>query len=85
MGSPHSSVFAEIFLSKLERTVVANLERQGHILKWLRYADDCICIAKKGSFEHILAKVNRWDKNIKFLYEKMVENSLTILYSTIYV
>ena len=31
MGSPHSSLFADLFLGMLERTVIAKLERQGHI------------------------------------------------------
>jgi hypothetical protein len=84
MGSPLSSLFADLFLGILERTVVAKLERQGHVLKWLRYADDCIIIAKKGSFNYILDKVNKWDKNIKFSYEIMVDNELTFLSSTIF-
>ena len=84
MGSPHSSLFADLFLGMLERTVVAALERQGHILKWIRYADDCLVVAKKGSFNLILDKVNKWDKNIKFSYELMVENKLTFLSSTIF-
>ena len=33
MGSPHSSLFADLFLGILERTVVSKLERQGHVLK----------------------------------------------------
>ena len=66
MGSPHSSLFADLFLGILERTVVSKLERQGHVSKWLRYVDDCIIVAKKGSFEHILEKVNKWDKSITF-------------------
>ena len=70
MGSPLSSLFADLFLGMLERTIIVNLERQGHIFKWLRYADDCVVIAKKGSFDHILEKVNNWDKNIFFSHEK---------------
>ena len=84
MGSPHSSLFADLFLGILERTVVSKLERQGHVLKWLRYVDDCIIVAKKGSFEHILEKVNKWDKSITFSYERMIENELNFLSSTIY-
>ena len=84
MGSPHSSLFTDLFLGILERTVVSKLEREGHIIKWLRYADDCIVVAKKGSFEHIFKKVNRWDKNITFSYERMVDNELNFLSSTIY-
>jgi hypothetical protein len=37
------------------------------------YADDCIVIAKKGSFEDILGKVNNLDKNIFFSNEKMLD------------
>ena len=84
MGSPLSSLFADLFLGMLEGTIIVNLERQGHIFKWLRYADDCVVIAKKGSFDHILEKVNNWDKNIFFSHEKMVDNEVTFLSSTIF-
>ena len=68
----------------LERTVVAKLERQGHIIKWLRYVDDCICVAKKGSFNIIFDKINKWDKRVKFSYEKMDGGELTFLSSRIF-
>ena len=68
----------------LERTVVAKLERQGHIIKWLRYVDDCICVAKKGSFNIIFDKINKWDKRVKFSYEKMDGGELTFLASCIF-
>ena len=84
MGSPHSSLFADLFLRILERTVVAKLERQGHIIKWLRYVDDCICIAKKGSFNHIFQKINRWDQRVKFTHEMVIDEKLTFLSSCIY-
>ena len=84
MGSPLSSLFADLFLGILERTIVAKLKRQGHVFTWLRYVDDCIVIAKKGSFKHIYDKVNKWDKNIYFSDEQMIENELTFLSSTIF-
>ena len=84
MGSPLSSLFADLFLGMLERTIISRLERQGHIFKWLRYVDDCIVIAKNGSFDHTLNKVNNWDKNIIFSNEQMVDNELTFLSSTIF-
>ena len=84
MGTPHSSLFADLFLGMLERTVVAKLERQGHIIKWLRYVDDCICVAKKGSFNIIFDKINKWDKRVKFSYEKMDGGELTFLSSCIF-
>ena len=84
MGSPLSSLFADLFLGMLERTIIARLERQGHIFKWLRYVDDCIVIAKKGSFDHILNKDNNWDKKIISSNEQMVDNELTFLSSTIF-
>ena len=84
-GAPLSSLFADLFLGILERTVISRLERQGVVLKWIRYVDDCICISKKGSFSAILEKVNNWDKNIKFSFEKMIDNKLNFLYSTVFV
>ena len=85
MGSPLSSLFADLFLGILERTIISRLEKRGVILKWIRYVDDCICISKKGSFDQIFDKVNKWDKNISFSFEKMVDNQLHFLSSTVYV
>ena len=84
MGSPLSSLFADLFLGILERSVVANLKRRGHIFTWLRYADDCIIISKKGSFDHILDKVNNWDKDITFSHERMIDSEISYLSSTIF-
>ena len=84
MGSPLSSLLADLFLSIMERTVIEKLEKQGIVVKWIRYVDDCICVAKKGSFQNILNKINKWDKNIKFSYEKMLDNKLNFLSSTIF-
>ena len=70
MGSPHSSLFANIFLSILVRTVVANLERQSHVLKWLRYADDCIFIAKKVHLSIFLQKLTDGTKISNFKISK---------------
>jgi hypothetical protein len=84
MGSSLNYLYSDLFLGIIERTVVAEVKRQGHVLKWLIYADDCIIIAKKGSVNYILDKVNKWDKKLKFSYEIMVDNKLTFLSSTIF-
>jgi hypothetical protein len=68
----------------MEQTVIAKLAKQGIVFKWIRYVDDCICVAQKGSFQNILNKVNKWDKNIEFSYEKMLDNKLNFSSSTIY-
>ena len=68
----------------LERTVIAKLERQGHIFKWLRYVDDCICVAKRGSFNIIFDKINHWDSRVNFSHENMIDKKLTFLSSTIF-
>ena len=84
MGSPLSSLFADLFLNILESTIVNTLKRQGHIFTWLRYVDDCIIISKKGSFQHILDKVNNWDKDVIFSHEQMIDSEITFLSSTIF-
>jgi hypothetical protein len=57
---------------------------KSRIMTNIRYADVCLVVAKKGSLNLIFDKVNKWDKNIKFSYEFMVENKLTFLSSTIF-
>ena len=60
------------------------MKRRGHIFTWLRYADDCIIISKKGSFDHILDNVNNWDKEITFSHERMIDSEISYLSSTIF-
>ena len=57
----------------------------GSVISWTRYADDCVAIVKKGACNRVLTALNLWDQDIKFTCEKMVENKLTYLSTTIFI
>ena len=82
MGSCLSSI---LFVHLMEESVITRLKKTGGILSWVRFADDVICIAKKGSVEKIHEKINKWDSNLKFTCEKMFENSLICLDCELYI
>ena len=79
MGSCLSSIISNLFVNMLENSVVAKFEKSGDIISWVRYADDCCIIIKKGSFNNIFKKIYGWDKNLFFTSEKMTNNSLVFL------
>ena len=62
MGSCLSSIISNLFVNMLENSVVAKFEKSGDIISWVRYADDCCIIIKKGSFNKIFEKINGWEK-----------------------
>ena len=78
MGSCLSSLVSNILVNELEINVVEKLIQEGHIISWLRYADDCLAIVQKGTVETILAKINGWDRKLDFTTELMTE-TLTFL------
>ena len=53
MGSRLATLVANLFIGCLERSVIKKLTKQGHIITWLRYADDNLAIIKRGSFDII--------------------------------
>ena len=58
MGSPISSILAEVFLQHLEKTkILTNNDRHSHkILYWHRYADDILILYRgnKRQYEQLL-------------------------------
>ena len=62
MGSRLAPLVANLFIGCLERSVIKKLTKQGHIITWLRYADDNLTIIKQESFDIILNALNSWDQ-----------------------
>ena len=85
MGSALSPLLANLFLGILERSIVRELQKAGHVVSWLRYADDIITITKKGSRDLILQKLNQWDHHLSFTSETMSENKLKFLDCLIFI
>ena len=68
MGSPLGAIFANIFMSELEKNVIPKLG--SHISHWNRYMGENFAFVKPGSEETVLTKLNSYHSNIKFTYEK---------------
>ena len=74
MGSPLGPVIANIFMIKLENSILPNLTK--YITFWKRYVGDTICFVKLGTTEFIIYVLNSFDKNIQFTFAE--ENDETI-------
>ena len=79
MGSCLSSIISNLFVHMLEESVIPKFEKSGDVITWLRYADDCCVILKKGSFNKVFDKINKWNHNLFLTYENVTDNSLTFL------
>ena len=71
MGSPLSGLLANLYVNILESERIDKFLKEGLIVTWIRYADDILCICKKGSVEKIHSSLNSWAKNLQFTVEKM--------------
>ena len=77
MGSPLGPILAGIFMVELENTLVPKLKQ--HIKNWRRYVDDTFVYVKNDSIEYVLSVLKSFQPNIKFSYEKEVNNTLPFL------
>ena len=77
MGSLLDPILEGIFMIELENMLVAKLKQ--HIKNWIRYVGDTFVYVKNGSVEYVLSVVEKFHPNIKFTYEKEVNNTLPFL------
>ena len=67
MGSPPGPVLAGIFMVRLERTLMPELEK--FMKPWKRYVDDTITYIKPDFITNVIDILNKFHQNIKFTYE----------------
>ena len=77
MGSPISSLLANITIFELEKTILPNLEQE--ICIWVRYIDDVFALVKHGSINKILNAINDFNTRIKFTHEIEDDSGLPFL------
>ena len=75
MESPLGPVIAEIFMVKLERTLLPRLTE--YMTLWKRYVDNTIAKIKLASTDHVLMILNTFHKNIKFKYELEINKKIS--------
>jgi hypothetical protein len=86
MGSPISSILAEIFLQHIERTHILNNNKYAHkIIYWYRYVDDIIVLynGNKRQCCQLLTHINKIHPKLNFTAEYEQDNRLHFLDVTI--
>lgn len=80
MGSPVSSVVANLFMEDFEQKAIASADAKGIAPRvWKRYVDDVFSILKKDRVTPLLDHLNMLDENIKFTTENEEEGRLPFL------
>ena len=77
MVSPLGPVLADIFMVELETKIILTVTDS--ISHCRIYVDDTFVFVKKGSVEHVLARLNSFHKNIQLTYELENQNKLPFL------
>ena len=77
MGSPLRPLFANIFMSELENTIIPTLGNK--VLHWKRYVDDTFAFIKPGTADEIQHVLNSFHEKIKFTYEYEQSNTISFL------
>ena len=73
MGASLGPVLANIIMTELEHGVVDNLIQDGTIKFYARYVDDTLLLVKPEQVDEILAKFNRFHRNLEFTVDKFEE------------
>jgi hypothetical protein len=86
MGSPISSILAEIFLKNLEMKFYPDLIRRRHIQFIARYVDDALIIydSTKATAEDILADHNNLHPSMKYNLEVEHNGSINFLHHNLF-
>ena len=77
MGSPISTVVAELTMQKIEHQLLSQTHCTVHI--WKRYVDDCIAILPNNQVTLFSNYINSIDGNIQFTCEEEVNQQLPYL------
>ena len=79
MGSPVAPIITDIFMAKLETTLMDHLEQKG-VHEWHRYVDDTFVLVEPNTdIQEVLDILNGFHPSIKFTYEAEEDNSLRFL------
>nr|VZI34657.1 unnamed protein product [Spirometra erinaceieuropaei] len=75
VGSPSSSLIAEVVLQRIEHLVFAQYQPKF----WARYVEDSFVVVKTTDIEHLKELMNSVDPDIKFTMEAETNNQLLFL------
>ena len=77
LGSPLGLILANLFMVKLENTLVPWLHQ--HVKKSWHYVDDTFAYVKNESIDYVLTTLNSFHPNISFGNERENNNHLPFL------
>ena len=77
MESPLGPVYSEIFMVKLENSLVPTLNESRTL--WQCFVDDTITFAKNDCIAYVLDQLNSFHEGIQFIYEVEHNNKLPFL------
>ena len=88
MGSPISSILAEIFIHHIEQTHILNKQDNKYankIIYWYRYVDDILLLYNRNSRQtkQLHQYINKLYQKLNFTLETEVNNSMNFLDLTI--
>ncbi|KAK9876084.1 hypothetical protein WA026_011192 [Henosepilachna vigintioctopunctata] len=81
MGSPISSITAQIVMEYVEEQILTN--RKFKITLYKRYVDDCLLIIDPNDVDVILNDFNNFHPKLQFTLESENNGSINFLYMTI--
>ena len=85
MGSKLSPILSNIFLSIIEKQLVDPLLKDGKLVSYRRYVDDCFLVIKnRDHIDEIFEKFNNCHKDLKFTKDLPVDGILKFLDTSIY-
>ena len=80
MGSPVSSVVANLFMEAFEQRALSEAKKKGFAPRvWERYVDDVFALIKRLSAPRLLQLLNELDENIRFTCEEEENGRLPFL------
>ena len=77
LGSPLEPILTNVFIVKLENTLVPRLDQ--HVKKWKRYVGGTFAYVRNESIDYVLTVLNSFHPNISFTYEKENNSQLPFL------
>lgn len=77
MGSPISSVIAQLVLEDLEENIIKNYDHKINFYK--RYVDDCITAIDETFINDFLSQLNSYHPKLQFTFEMEKNNSINFL------
>ncbi|UYV80119.1 hypothetical protein LAZ67_18001759 [Cordylochernes scorpioides] len=77
MGSPLSTIIAEIVMTRIDVWITHTLSTE--IQFWRRYIDDIFCICKKDQESFILLTLNNYNQDISFTLETETNHVIPFL------